>query len=79
MNAKEYKRLREGWNVLDFYTLEVNRKYLAESGRTQLAVSITEILANNGIDKPDLHDKIGDQRAAYYIVNLPFNDVKSIV
>ena len=79
MNAQEYKRLREGWNVLDFSTLDVTRKYLAESGRIQLAESVNNILANNGIDKPDLHNNIAGQQANYYTVNLPFEDVKSIV
>jgi hypothetical protein len=79
MNAQEYNRLRQEWNVLDFDTLQVTRKYLAESGRVDLATSISDILANNGINKPDLHNKIGDHRADYYIVNLPFDDVKSIV
>ncbi|GAA4049413.1 hypothetical protein GCM10022409_39980 [Hymenobacter glaciei] len=79
MNAQEYKRRREGWNVLDFSTLDVTRKYLAESGRIQLAESINNILANNGIDKPDLHNSIAGQQADYYTVNLPFEDVKSIV
>ena len=79
MNAQEHKRLREGWNVLDFSTLDVTRKYLAESGLAQLAESINNILANNGIDKPDLHNSIAGQQADYYTVNLPFEDLESIV
>ena len=45
----------------------------------QLAQSITQLLANNGIDRPVHHDISGEQPADYYRVELPVEDIEIII
>ena len=79
MDAKEYRLLTSGRNVLDFATLKETEKRLLETGYGQLARSITRLLADNGINRPVYLNKIGERKADYYRVDLLATDIEVIV
>ena len=79
MDANEYRLLRSGKNILDFATLKETQRCLLEAGYVQLAQSITQLLASNGIDRPVHHNISGEQPADYYRVELPVTDIEVII
>jgi len=79
MNANEYKSLKNSGRILDFATLKETHKCLLEADHVQLAQSVAQTLADNGIDKPLYHSKIEEQFTDYYRVDLSTADIEIIV
>src|SRR5262245_27665244 len=79
MNAEEYKKLVSQKDVLDHTTLNVTLKELVSKQEFKLAGNIKRILEHNKIPKPDLHSKPRDTSVTYYKVDLPSDDIVTII
>lgn len=78
MNAAEYQNLINERDVLNHTTLNVTVKELSFQQEFELAEKIKQILANNQLPKPELHDKHFDTATNYYRVDLVQEDVEKI-
>lgn len=61
MRIEEYHRITKEGNVLDFGILSETKKQLGINKLTELESEIDRIIAENKIQKPELHNKINNE------------------
>jgi hypothetical protein len=79
MDVNEYKRLTGKKEVFDFHTLKKTQQYLEENDHKDIAQRVADVLAQNKIETPFLHNKSSDPQAGFYKVDLPYEDLQVIV
>jgi len=79
MNSQEYKTKTNDEDVLDYRTLKATKEELERIGQTEILSNIERILTQNRIEKPTLHSQIENESTNFYIIDLSFEDIDTIV
>ena len=79
MRTEEYNRITKEGNVLDFETLKETKKQLGINGLTELESEIDRIIAENKIQKPELHNKPNGNETNFFWIDLSSDQIELIV
>ncbi len=79
MDTKEYKRIMNEDNILDFCTISDTLKILRLIKKVDLIIELERILEKNKIEKPFLHNKKDDYTTGFYKVDLDKNQIEVII
>lgn len=79
MQIEEYNRMTKEENVLDFGTLKETKKQLGINKLTELESEIDRIIAENKIQKPELHNKPNSEETNFYRIDLNSDQIEIIV
>jgi len=79
MDTKNYKRIVDEGNVLDYGTLKFTIQHLEKSGHKSLVIEIERIIKENKIEKPSLHNKQNSKESEYFKVDLGVSEIEMIV
>lgn len=79
MESKEYNKIIDVGNVLDFATLIETKAQLRLMGIVYLELEIDRILSKNKIAKPALHQMQEKLETDYFLIDLSSDNINEIV
>ena len=79
MRTEDYNRIIKEGNVLDFGALKETKKQLGINKLKELESEIDRIIAENKIQKPELHNKQNSEETDFYQIDLNSDQIEIIV